>query len=436
MSGFTFEPPDRTGISGTRAVGSYTLTIRAEGLRQTYSGLHARLELWVGNVRVHSDTFNVERDKDRHDFANRLYGVRGRNGILGDTVTGAYDQAAFEHELSEWVGSLWERYVCVYEGELRGGDLEPRPVSMLIDGYVEEGGGTVLFGPPKANKTYTALLWAVSIDAGVRSVYPVREQRRVLYINIERDKRLIDRRLGLVNRVLGLEPGRPIMRMDQRGQSLKAIYEAAQRTVERNAIDVVLLDSLSRAGFGDLNGNQEANESMDMLNRLCPTWIAVGHTPSGDDEKLFGSQMFRAAFDIGVNCRAEYARMGEWEDKTRRGVLLTVRDANDISPPDPLTMVYEFDLDFGLTGVRVKAHTDDFPGLDGERPRTNLERVMQFITAFGPATVTQISRELGINKGTVSDCCSRLLNRGDIYLENETGSSTSRRFVASINVRG
>src|SRR5690606_16737305 len=160
-------------------------------------------------------------------------------------------------------------------------------------------------------------------------------------------------RLAMVNRILGLDPDRKLLMMNRRGKSLADIYEAAVKTVEKYGVEVVFLDSLTRGGFGNLNGNEEANKAMDFLNGLCPTWCAIGHTPYEDDSKLFGSQMFKAAYDVGVNVRNQYGKAPDGSDnKLCIGTAMAVADTNDIMPAPLRIWAYEFHPDRGLVNVR------------------------------------------------------------------------------------
>jgi hypothetical protein len=76
-----------------------------------------------------------------------------------------------------------------------------------------------------------------------------------------------------------------------------------------NEVQIVFFDSISRAGAGDLNENQPANQVMDMLSALAPTWLAVAHMTEqeGGKSKVFGCH----SADTDVLTRAGWKAHGE-----------------------------------------------------------------------------------------------------------------------------
>lgn len=404
---FVFGEKQSGVLDATRVVGETVLTLRAEQLRQERTGLHGLVTLGVGDVAMWRDTLNIDKGKpDRHDFANYLYGPRGKDGVLDPAMVALYPQPDFEHEFMIWAGAVWKRWVGSDTGAPEAWDASiSEVVDWMLHGYILRGGGTVLFGSPKSLKSFTAMLWAVSIDAGVSRFWDV-QQANVLWINLERGRDGVLKRLRRINRILGLPETRPLTFMQRRGYSLSQVVDSAASTMAMYGSEVVFLDSLTRAGFGDLNGNEEANKAMDALNGLCPTWVAIGHTPYGDDTKLFGSQMFRAAYDIGVNTRSE--KVGT----DLVGATLLVKDTNDV-PPAPLSMyAFEFEPE-GLVAVRT-ARRHEFPALESEddSPRSNRDRVYDQLYAFGEGSISGMSRDLGVNKRAVSDAVESLLADG------------------------
>lgn len=424
---FAWKSTREGSIDARKIAGGVLLVIRAEDVRRTGTGLHAKVTIILANnegatkgTKVTSDTLNLDKEAARHDFVTTLYGAprSPKTPLFSKEFIELYPREEFSRDLYDFSEDFFGQLMSVTRGKLVSGDAEKTKPKFLVDGLVLEEGGTVLYAPPKSVKSYLTMLLAVSIDAGVTTYFPVK-QARVMYLNLERGEGLMSRRLGLVNRVLGLPPERPLLMMNEKGKSLATIYDAARATVEEHEAEVVLLDSLTRGGFGDLNGNEEANRAMDYLNRLAPAWIAIAHTPRQDDSHIFGSQMFDAAMDVGVNVRRQKKSDGTV------GVGLNVKETNDFgAPPRMRILAFEFD-EYGLLNIR-EAQRHEFPDIeeDSSSPRTPADRIEDQLKAWGKASQAQLKEDLGMSIGMISQELDTLLASGRVAREKD-----GRKFV-------
>ncbi len=139
------------------------------------------------------------------------------------------------------------------------------------------------------------------------------------------------------------------------------------------AADVVILDSISRAGVGDLNENQPVNRAIDMLNRLAPTWLAIAHTPRADETHVYGSVHFEAGEDLGVGLIAQTSM-----DGLLTGVGLRVDKANDLPKNIPLGI---HAMEWDERGVIVLCRTSNPGGSD-----------LQFLNADGVPLYQHVAR--------------------------------------------
>jgi hypothetical protein len=242
----------------------------------------------------------------------------------------------------------------------------------------------------------------ISIDAGANVLWET-QKHRVLFINLERDKRGVERRIGCVNTALGLDPARPLLVQNARGRSLVEVKDATERAIEKHGVEVVILDSISRAGMGDLTENRPANAVADTLNDLCPTWLAIAHSPRADSDHVYGSVMLDAAADIIV-------RMASEEKDNLLGVRMDITKANDIPRHKTPAMAFEFDS-MGLSGVRASVN-GEFPKLTEDPHISNRERIAAYLLAEGAAPIRDIALDNGIPEGSVR----RELNAGSEFL--------------------
>lgn len=423
---FTWKSPREGVMDARKLAGGVLLVLRAEQIQKQRTGVHGKVTVALAASEnatsaqpVISDFFNLDKEAQRADFVTVLYGASRSSKIpkFSEQFRQAYPREEFERDFYDFTEELYPQFMGSVKAGLVHGDSEKTVIPMLIDDLVLVEGGTVIYAPPKSAKSYLTLLMAVSVDAGVSRFFNVR-QVPVLFINLERGERSLARRLGLVNRVLGLEADRPLLMVNERGKRLSDVYDAAARLIEKEGVKLVFLDSLTRGGFGDLNGNEQANTAMDYMNRLCPAWVAIAHTPRQDDSHIFGSQMFDSAMDVGINVRREKKADGTV------GIGLVVKETNDTGSPPMRVLAFEFDQ-HGLKHVR-DATVSEFPELEGEtstKARTNAERIRDQLKAFGKSSVSQLADDLRINVGTVHSEVKKMLDAGEIVSLGKEGRS-------------
>jgi hypothetical protein len=274
-----------------------------------------------------------------------------------------------------------------YRAVLHRGTEHVEPPTFALKPFVVNEGGTIIFGPPGRGKSYIALLMAVSIDSGINQLWRV-EKKKILFINLERSRISLTRRISIVNKALALPATRGILSVDARGRKLTDIMDALQEDIRHHEIGVVFLDSLSRAGFGKMTEDESANQAMDAMNQLAPTWVALGHTPRADDRHVYGSQMYDAAIDVGVQLSSVHNKRSG-----ALGIGMQVVKANDFAPPEQARLTLDFN-ESGLSAVRP-ATQGEFPELEQARPVRVVEEIEDFLLEFGKASATQIAKEIG-----------------------------------------
>jgi hypothetical protein len=133
-------------------------------------------------------------------------------------------------------------------------------------------------------------------------------------------------------------------------------------------IEVVVLDSISRSGMGDLNENQSGSKIMDALNGLSESWLAIGHTPRASADHVTGTMQFDAAADLMVKLSSEQ------EDDGPMGVSLELTKKNDIPYYKPRILALEFDRNLGFVGFR-EARRGEFPTIEAGRQQSVLQQL-------------------------------------------------------------
>jgi len=372
------------------------LELRAETVRRERTGVHARLEVRCNNALLAWSNFNIERDEDRVRLGNSAY---KHLDALKDVYPGTY----LKSDLDKFCAELWTAFLDLSGPVMMGGTLVPRPPRFVLRPYILDGGGSILFAPPGRGKSYTLMLMMVCVDAGLDQIWPS-EQRKVLFINLERSPGSVEDRLGAINQVLGLPRDRQILTLHARGRSLADVAEVAEEHIRQQHIELVFVDSISRAGAGDLNANDSSNRIIDILNRIAPTWLALAHTPRADESHVFGSIHFEAGADVVIQL------LSEQEGRGPLGVGLQITKNNDIGPTSMGMLALEFS-DTGLSVVR-HARKGEFPEIERGRKLSLREQIREHLLDVGPQTATEIAEELGANRSNVG----QILRTGTTFI--------------------
>ena len=373
-----------------------SVEFQAKTITREKTGLHAHLAILSCNVIVAHSYFNLLRDEDRVRLSNSAYGLfSGSDKEVYSKEMLRHDLGIFTLELEDWLETQWQPVlVNGKHSEAPGFWLKP---------YIIQGGGTILYGPPGTGKSWITLGMAVSIDAGLSNLWAT-QQGCCLFVNLERSRESLERRLAQVNDALGLPSGRPLLMMNMRGKSLREVAASMRRGVKDKGVKVGFLDSISRSGMGKMNEDSTANAIIDTMNSLELSWVGVGHTPRGDDTHQYGSQMFDAGEDVGV-------RIISARQAGKLGVGLEVTKANDLPPVDLAVFSLEFS-GYALAALR-SASIRDFPEMAAKEKATTFETVVGYMRMAGQSDATTIARETGLESERSN--ISRLLNTSPLF---------------------
>ena len=369
------------------------LRFGAERISDDRTGIHARLAIHFdyadgATLRLAWGRMNVERDEDRTRMANSAH--KNLSNGAGEEFT----NKMLKRELDTFCAGIWDCSLAIHAPEYMAGLEEPEIVQPLVYPYVVQGGGTILFAPPGRGKSITTLLLGVSVDAGLTELFDVRIQAKTLIVNLERSRQSLRSRLSNVNAALGLPRTRPMHFLNARGRSLTDVFGTIDRYVNENDIKFVMLDSISRAGYGDLNENRPVNAIVDGMNQLTDTWFGIAHTPRQDESHLYGSVHFEAGADVLV-------KLSTQTEKDYMGVGLETVKANDMKTSEGMALYrYEFD-DFGLTTVKPGS-ISEFPELAQEARKSIAEELKDLLLEMGNMTATAAARELQRPRSKVS----------------------------------
>ena len=369
-----------------KTIDDESITFKAISLKQERTGIHGKVSIFCDYMPLAWSILNIERSEDRIRLSNAAYGQL-RKGT-------AYTKEEMRRDLDNFCLGLWEFNISTSMPELVAGNELQEPLNFILKPFILDGGGTILFSPAGRGKSYTALFWAVCVDAGIAKFGTVTESPS-LFINLERSSNTIRHRLASVNKILGLPPERRLLILNARGKSLQDILPICQKAIAEHNIKFVVLDSISRAGYGDLTENRPVNSIIDALSSLCETWLALAHSPRGDETHIYGGVHFDAGADIVVRL------VSEIKDGIL-GIGYEIIKANDLPKTPQIIWAFEFN-EIGLTNIR-KALPNEFIEVQGKSYQPMEDIIVEWLLDkdSGDATATETAEALGFNRVNVS----------------------------------
>lgn len=398
------------------------LIIRASEIRRERTGIHAKISIYLNETLEAWSNFNVERDEERVRLSNKAH------KLFGEVVGTIFPKEYMTHELDIFCEGLWEAALGRLKAEEVAGD-PTLPLEYIAHPHMITGGGTIMFAPPGRGKSYTALLLAISIDEGVNTFWQVKQQK-ALFVNLERDRSGIQRRVGCINTVLGCDPHRPLLCFNARGKSLGDLKDAIAREIERHKAEVMFLDSISRTGQGSLTEDAPVNRIADTLNELCPSWFATGHTARADESHVFGSQMFDAVADIMLRVHSQ--EKPDTGSGPVLGIGIEVTKANEGAKPKMMMLGYKFDQ-FGLSEV-WKASARDFPELIASQKISTEEKIALFFrTVKNEGSADDLAEYTGRARNTISSILAN--DRRFVMVSGTGGRGKGAKLFALRSIR-
>ncbi len=357
-------------------------------LRRSGTGMHGMVALITGETIAAYDTFNIGRLAEREKLVRR--GLKAMDSIAAAEVNTEDLQHDLDiaclHAVKEWEA---QRFVI----EEIDPDEEVAPRAWLLRPFIQNGGGSIFFGPPKSGKSYLLQITGLIVANGLDGLFAGVIKRPCLYVNIERAREEFLLRERDLRRILGLSGGSGLSYLHARGRTIRTVAPKVRQWAQEHPDGLVLYDSISRAGLGKLVDDETANAWTDLANALSHTWAAIAHTPRGDDTHSFGSVMYEAGQDVGIRVVSEQGTQS-------LGISLTVTQANAARKGATQYVALDFDQD-DLSDVRITSATE-FPGLVQKRQRNDEDEVFAYVLEMGKVSASQTSRETGVPRTTVA----------------------------------
>lgn len=399
---------DETSVTGTVPLGpdpnAMKLHFRATNFRVERGQRKATITVLMDDLTAPSGLAVL--DEDDISLAKREERTRLMNSAHKALVSGSwytsYSVNQAQSDFLTFTRTAWNRWMDTSTYTETTG-TEKQHVPWLLLPFAIENSGTILFAPPGSGKSFLALSIAIAVDAGGSTLWRPDRQANTLYINLERSRQSFERRIGSLNVALGHPRERSLKMIHSRGRSLTDVSDSVRRIIERENIELVILDSLSRAGQS-LVDDTAANRTIDILNSWMPvSWLCIGHTPRNDSGHVFGSQMFSAGCDLEVGVQStEQAGTITAQGEIGPGTLwqkLTVVKSNDVGKPPPQALKWSMSK-FGVDRIDhapISAYPSD------ETPRSNTH--FADLTANHYQIISRAGEGIGLSEFVDSSGC-------------------------------
>ena len=399
-------------IIHTVKVGYGTIKLSARNVRKTDTGVHARLAIDLNDDNLAFTVCNIERNEERTRLANSAHKFLGMSEEDADSII---SKGELLFKLNNFCDRVWQKYLSIQTPEVIEGTTDISSVLYALKPHVIDGGGTIMYGKPGKGKSFTGIMMALAVNYGTNHYWDT-TQGNTVFINLERPARTIPPRVGAIASALGLDSNSNLVVMNNRGQGLVDIHDALEEYIKNNNVKFVVLDSISRSGAGDMKEDRVATRTIDMLNDLGVSWVAIAHTPKYDDQVYYGSGMYEAGADVMLRHNSTII-----DDSGSLAILLEVTKANDMPVPKPMGLHYSFDEN-GLSAIRF-ATKDEVSDLVNKEI-TLRDSIKEYLGETGKATATKLSVELSMERAEVTEAIRILFKAGEVIAVGLNNSET------------
>lgn len=359
MSVVAYERTGRRGVTWRfpSPAGDGELMIFASDIRRDSFGAKSYIRIGVpGEAMKAANDVRLRDSDERNALANaaalQMWNVKYTDERARD----------LRERMLVFCDGLTDFWIGSGAGEWVEGDKEPTAPLWAVPGVILKGAVGIHFGNAGANKSTVQRVLAQSLNYGVDTVFPVREQAQVLWVNAEEPPEEHKRQLGNVNAALGLERTTPLYTLDARGMSMNELAPRLEKAIEQCGAEHVFIDSLSRLAQGaNLNENSTATMLIDSVSGLGPSMSFIGHTGQENHWRLGGSRHFENAARLMVRVQSRPS-IGGVSPELTRGVRLTVTKANGAIETDAHFLTLSYHRQHGITAVE-RASEEDWPML-------------------------------------------------------------------------
>ena len=297
-----FNPLDGNGVNNENVTDFRYALVESDNMTlEEQNGLIRQLNLPVavllysGGKSVHA-IVRIEADdkKEYQERVNYLYDICKKNGMVIDTqnrnpsrlsrmpgcVRGDRKQYIIDTNIGAKSWAEWKEWTEAVNDDLP--DIEdlsaewdnlPPLAPELIRGVLREGHKMLIVGPSKAGKSFDLIELCIAIAEGRQWHGWDCMKGRVLYVNLELDRRSCLHRFKDVYQAMGIPPGslRNINIWNLRGRSV-SMDKLAPRLIRRakdRHYKAVIIDPIYKVITGDENSADQMAKFCNQFDKVC-----------------------------------------------------------------------------------------------------------------------------------------------------------------------
>jgi RecA-family ATPase len=294
---------------------------------------------------------------------------------------------------------------------LSAAECKAQSIDYLIHPIAPMQQPTIIFGAGGSGKSYLMLLLGLLIQtpAGDNLGFDIAGGKQVLYLDWETESNVIHHRMKMLSNGLGYNTMLTYRRCNK---PLAQDLEAIQDIVNKNDVEVVIVDSLAQACGGDLM-HEVALEFFQGLRSLTHkgnplSSLVVAHTSKGSDPKSNTRTVFGSAFFMNY-ARSVWELTGVQEAGEPKLSIVLRHKKSNYGLAKSLLMDVTFAPDkVTITGGRTydKGYVVD---------QLKLSEKVQEALLHGDQTIEQIADRLKtVGHKQITDTLSKLANAGRV----------------------
>ena len=378
-----------------------TITFLAENIRKTDTGVHAHLEIQFNTKPLAYTVCNIERNGERTSLCNEAYKFLGATPADAESVI---PKGRLKEQLNYFCQNVWSSYLEISAPIMVEGTTDTSSVLHALKPHVLEGGGTIMYGKPGRGKSFTAMMMALTVNYSANHYWET-SGGKAMYVNLERPERTIPPRVGAVAKALGLNSN-SLTVFNGNGGTLVDYKDVLEEHIKTQGIKFLVLDSVSRAGMGDMKEDKVATSIINTMNKLNISWLGIAHTPKYDDRVYYGNSQFEAGADVMLRHSSEVI-----DDKGSIAVLLEVTKCNDMPKPKPMGLHYSF-TEHGLDGVRFATPEETKNLMSAE---ANLfQTIKELMGEIGAMSATTMADKLNTDRSMIINQLKIMIKSGSV----------------------
>lgn len=264
-------------------------------------------------------------------------GVKDEFIRMGEEAVAEAAASAFQGTIAATMGLPPVEHAIVDRDKL------PKMPEVIIEGILLEGHKMLFTGPSKAHKTWGLIALAISVATGSYWIDFACTKRRVLYIDLETDRRTLQKRISTVAYAKGasvseVSDGLSIWPLRGKSCTLTQIVDELFARYKPGDFGVVIIDPAYMVQDGDENNARDIREFFAELDRLC---VGLGVTVIISHHHSKGAQGLKSAIDrgsgSGVFGRAPDAVLDLTELMLEPGTLQMAREVKSLASTQDLS---------------------------------------------------------------------------------------------------